>query len=312
MGCEFVMEIIKISGRSGFIKGGTNTGTYVFEDGSVLLIDAGHSVQRGARIAKFLEKNELVPKYMYTTHEHFDHFEATAGIKQEYPEAKLIAHRYAKPYIENLYLGMAYLSSSAIPSFFGRRNNGLSEDLLVSDQYSVDIVVEDRLDIGGESFEIVHLPGHCAGQAAIITPDRVCYLGDVILDPRIIDTYDMPFLFSITLHERSLAQVKELDFDYGLIGHSKSFYSKEEIIGIVDQNLAVIERYEQDIVALLDKPITREEILAALMTKNQVDCTYSSYHYNNSTVGAFLAKLSHQERIDFRYEQGKIWYYLRG
>lgn len=306
------MEIIKISGRSGFIKGGTNTGTYVFEDGSVLLIDAGHSVQRGVRIAKFLEKNSLYPKYMYTTHEHFDHFEAFAGIKQEYPEAKLIAHRLARPYIENLYLGMAYLSSSAISSFFGRRNNGLSEDLLVSDEYQVDIVAEDELRIGDKVFEIVHLPGHCAGQAAIITPDRVCYLGDVILDPRIIDTYDMPFLFSVTLQEKSLNKLKTLDFDYGLIGHSKNFYTKAEIVEIADRNLSVIHRYEQDILSLLEQPITREEILAALMTKNQVDCTFSSYHYNNSTVGAFLAKLSHRGRIDHRYEQGKIWYYLRG
>lgn len=306
------MEIIKICGQSGFIKGGTNTGTYIFEDGSVLLIDAGHSVQRGVRLAKFLEKNSLYPKYAYTTHEHFDHFEAVAGLKQECPELQLIAHRLAKPYIENLYLGMVYLSSSAIPSFFGRRNNGLEEDFLESGNYRVDIAVENEWRFLNKKFDIIHLPGHCAGQAAILTPDKVCYFGDIILDPKIIETYDMPFLFSITLQEESLNRIKEIDFEYGLIAHSKIFYTKEEILEIADRNMAVIRRYEEDILNLLKNPISREDILANLMQKNKLDCTYSSYHYNNSTVGAFLAKFSHRGIIDFCYERGRMLYYLRG
>lgn len=306
------MEIIKIQGQSGFFKGGTNTGIYVFESGNVLLIDAGHTVQRGKRLVKHLAKQSLSPAYVFTTHEHFDHFEAFEGIKEEIPSAQLISHYYAKPYIENLYLGMAYLSSSSIPSFFARRGNGLGQNPLESSRYHVDILVEDELVLEGKTFQIIHSPGHCAGQAAIITPDRVCYLGDIVMDNKIIDTYDMPFLFSIELQEESLNRIKTLDFDYGLIAHSKNPYTKDEIVEIAERNLSVIRRYEKDILTLLRQPMSREEILANLMVQNKVDCTYASYHYNNSTVGAFLAKLSHTGEIGYRYCDGRILYHLSG
>ncbi len=303
------MQVIEIKGKSGFFKGGTNTGVYFLENGEALIIDAGHTTARGSRIVKYLSKQGVRPKYVYTTHEHFDHFEAFTGIREEIADAELIAHYQAKPYIENLYIGTAYLSSSSIPSFFGRRNGGgLGRDMMKDCGYRVDLAVNTELIIGSERFEIVYLPGHAAGQAVLITPDKVCYLGDLVMDHHIIDTYDMPFLFSIELQTDSLMRLEELDFEYGLIAHGKNFYTKDEIVALADRNLAVMERYEQDILQLLEQPMSRENILASLLCKNQIECTYASYHYNNSTVGAFLAKLANQGRITYNYKEGKIFY----
>ncbi len=306
------MEIINIQGRSGMIRGGTNTGVYLFENGEVLLIDVGHTIGRGTRIASFLQKNGKTPAYVFVTHEHYDHLEAFAGVKEEVPSCKLISHSMAKLYIENLYLGMAYLSSSAPPSFFGRRGNGLDENVLEQGRYIVDQTAENELLLNGERFEIVHLPGHCPGQSVLITPDKVAYFGDLLMDHRIIDTYDMPFLFSVELQEQSLQKIKELDFDYGLIGHCKSFYAREEILSVAERNLSVLASYEQDILEILHAEKTREEILSELLVKKNIDCSFSSYHYNNSTLGAFLAKLSNHNQIDFRYKDGKIYYKIGG
>lgn len=304
------MEIINIKGRSSYIKGGTNTGVYLFEDNKALLIDAGHTVHRGHRLGKFFEDQGILPQYMYSTHEHFDHFEAYEGLKSSFENIQLLAHKNAKPYIENLYLGMAYLSSSAIPKFFGRRNNGLGKDLLQVNRFYVDLPLDKEFVAHGHRFEIHHVPGHCPGQAVIITPDRVCYLGDAVVDQRIIDKYDMPFLFSVELQIQSLHKLKKLDYEFGVIGHSKRVYTKNEIDEIIDSNLQVIDRYEQSIANLLQMPMTREEILANLMVQNQIDCSYPTYHYNNSTAGAFIAKLSNENRLDYFYKDGKIYYRL--
>lgn len=50
------MDLNKINGHSYYIKGGTNTGVYVFKDKSALVIDAGHTVGRGRRICSSLER----------------------------------------------------------------------------------------------------------------------------------------------------------------------------------------------------------------------------------------------------------------
>ncbi len=90
------MEIINIQGRSGMIRGGTNTGVYLFQNGEVLLIDVGHTIGRGTRIASFLQKNGKTPAYVFVTHEHYDHLEAFAGVKEEVPSCKLISNSMAK------------------------------------------------------------------------------------------------------------------------------------------------------------------------------------------------------------------------
>ena len=305
------MEIINIKGKSGYIKGGTNTGVYQFKDNTVLLIDAGHSVNRGIRMAKMLKEQNLLPTHMLTTHEHFDHFEAFAGLKEEFPDIKLIAHPLAKPYIENLYLGMAYMTSSAVPKFFGRKNNGVTGESLEVKRYTVDILADKDFELSGETFQLVHTPGHCSGQTVLITPDKVGYFGDAILDRDIIDTYDIPFLFDIKMHGESLGKMKTLDIDYGLVGHSRSICNRQETLDTIEKNLIVLKRYEDEIVSMLAEPRTREEILARLMTKYKTDYNYVTYQYNNSTVGAYLAKLSNENRIGFECADGKLYYFLK-
>lgn len=297
------MEINKINGHSHYIKGGTNTGVYVFKDKSALIIDAGHTVGRGRRISASLEENGIRARYVYTTHEHFDHFEAFQGIKQSAPHVEMIAHEMAKPYIENLYMGKAYIMSSSPPKFQGKRADEKTS------YFSVDIAVESKLTLKDRDFEVHHLPGHCMGQAAIITDDRVCFLGDSVFDRAIMAKYDMPFLYNIDYQRESLDKIKGLDFNYGLIAHSKNIYDKLEIEKIIDENIEVLDRYEEDILALLKTPNTREELLHQLLVLNEIDCNYETYHYNYSTIGAFITSLSDRNLIDFAYEQGRLYYY---
>ena len=305
------MEIINIKGNSGYIKGGTNTGVYQFEDDTVLLIDGGHSVNRGIRIAKMFQDQGLVPTHMLTTHEHFDHFEAFAGVQEKFPDIQLMAHPLARPYIENLYLGMAYMTSSSMPKFFGRKNNGVTGEELEVKRYAVDLLVDQDFELNGEIFQLVHTPGHCSGQTVLITPDKVGYFGDAILDRNIIDTYDMPFLFDIKMHRESLEKMKTLDIDYGVIGHARQICNRQEILDTIEKNLLVLQRFEEDIVALLAKPTTREELLSKLMLQYKTDYNYVTYQYNNSTVGAYLAKLSNENRIDYECKDGKLYYFLK-
>lgn len=297
------MEVKKIKGHSYYIKGGTNTGVYVFKDKSALIIDSGHTIGRGKRIVSSLEENGMRARYVYTTHEHFDHFEAFQGIKESAPHVEFIAHDMAKPYIENLYLGKAYMVSSSPSKFQGKRADENKK------YFTVDIAVSDSLELKDRKFEIHHLPGHCMGQAVIITDDKVCYLGDSVFDRRIMEKYDMPFLYNIDYQRESLNKIKTLDFEYALIAHSKDIYEKPILEEIIDENLSVLDRYEEDILEILKTPNTREEVLQQLLVLNDIKCNFETYHYNYSTTGAFLTSLADKNLIDFEYEEGKLYYY---
>ena len=52
------MNLINISGNTFYIRGGTNTGLYLFDDNSALIIDPGLSGARPNKIIKIL-KNSL-------------------------------------------------------------------------------------------------------------------------------------------------------------------------------------------------------------------------------------------------------------
>ena len=147
------------------------------------------------------------------------------------------------------------------------------------------------------------------GQAVVITDDKVCYLGDSVFDRNIMAKYDMPFLYNIDYQRLSLAKIKSLDFEYALIAHSKQVYEKAIVNDIIDENLAVLDRYENDILEILKTPNTREEVLQQLLVINDIDCSFETYHYNYSTTGAFLSSLADRKLIDFSYEQGKLYYY---
>ena len=54
---EVAMELKNLKGNTNWIRGGTNTGVYVFEDNTALLIDVGLGGDRPDKLIKILEEN---------------------------------------------------------------------------------------------------------------------------------------------------------------------------------------------------------------------------------------------------------------
>ena len=94
------MKLQRVFGNTYFIKGGTNTGVYLFENKNALLIDPGLSGLRPKNMINMFENEKIIPKYIVNTHEHEDHVGACAQIKYVYPEVEIMASEYAKLFIE--------------------------------------------------------------------------------------------------------------------------------------------------------------------------------------------------------------------
>jgi len=94
------MNLINISGNTFYIRGGTNTGLYLFDDNSALIIDPGLSGARPNKIIKILNERNIELKYIINTHEHNDHFGACSQFKEYYKDVEILSSEEAKLYIE--------------------------------------------------------------------------------------------------------------------------------------------------------------------------------------------------------------------
>jgi hypothetical protein len=77
----------------------------------------------------------------------------------------------------------------------------------------------------------------------------------------------------------------------------------------VDLNLMNIKKYEEQVLELLDQPLTREEILENLIILNELPMNFTQYHLYLSSISAFITDLYERDLISFSIENGKTYYY---
>jgi glyoxylase-like metal-dependent hydrolase (beta-lactamase superfamily II) len=174
--------------------------------------------------------------------------------------------------------------------------------------------VDFTLDLGinkinDEKFQILSLPGHSIGHIGVVTSDLVCFLGDALFSQYTMNKYSLPYLYDIGESISSLNKIKDIEADYFLISHSEGFINKQELLSLVDLNLMNIKKYEEQILELLDQPLTREEILENLIILNELPMNFTQYHLYLSSISAFITDLYERDLISFSIENGKTYYY---
>jgi glyoxylase-like metal-dependent hydrolase (beta-lactamase superfamily II) len=122
-------------------------------------------------------------KYVVNSHEHLDHWGGNLFIKDNYPGSVFYSSSQAALFIENPYLFPLYIyGSQPLPE--------LSRDYVKSKEMHLDHLLEAGIEkINGEKFEIFSLPGHARGQIGVGTRDKVCFIGDALFSPEIIETF---------------------------------------------------------------------------------------------------------------------------
>lgn len=300
------MELEKIKGHSYYIKGGTNTGVYVFKDKYVLVIDPGLSNSRGNRLIKLFDSKGLRVKYILNTHEHSDHYGACKVLLDYYTGAKSISSDDAKTFIDNPYLFSTYV--------YGGKSNKLLDDYFKNreNKFSIDeVVYEGQIKLNNEKLDIINLKGHSIGSIGILTEDKVLYLGDSLFNESILEKYNFPFLFDISEQLNTLDKIKEIDFDFCVMGHSKALLDKEEAVKLVEINKEVIYKYLNQIREFLTTPYTREDLLKDIIEYNDLKLNYKEYYFSNATLSSMISYLVEGGEIDYQFENGKMYYFMK-
>ena len=246
-------------------------------------------------------------KYIINTHEHNDHFGACSQFKEYYKDVQILSSEEAKLYIEKLDLFPKYI--------MGGKSNTFMDNKLkcrLSKEISIDTVItEGILNINNKQFEIFDFKGHIPGSIGILTDDKVLFVGDLLVGENMLSKYDFLFLFDIEYQIKSLEKIKDIDFEYLVIAHSKKFISKDESYKIIDKHKRSIEKYINQVRSYLNKPNTVENVLKNIIVNNNLSYGYKEYHFFKSSLISLISYLIDLGEIEYILDDGQLLYYTK-
>jgi glyoxylase-like metal-dependent hydrolase (beta-lactamase superfamily II) len=296
------MALVKVKGSTYYINAVTNSGVFVFKNKNCIIIDTGSNNSDAKKIDEILIENNLHPKYIINTHNHLDHSGGNTYFQKSYSGCLVYTSSKEKLFMENPEIQASILCSSAPFKGIDRSNKPLVVDFTLD--YGIN-------KINDEKFEVVSLRGHSIDQIGIITPEKVCFLGDSIFSNEILEKYSFPYLYDIEESINTLNRIKDIDADYFVISHANDVLNSEQIKTLVNKNLENIDSYKNQILDLLDQPMTREDILENLAILNDLDFNFYQYHLNFNGVSAFVSFLISKGLIEYSIEDGKLYYFKK-
>jgi glyoxylase-like metal-dependent hydrolase (beta-lactamase superfamily II) len=181
------------------VLGLIKTNCYIVSDYNsklCVVIDPGSHAQL---IIEHLRKNDLMPKYVFITHGHFDHFSAVPELRDAYT-FKLVIHELDTPcfteYVRSHYRG----------------KRPISADVTVKDG--------DVITLDGLEFTWLHTPGHNLGACVIKCGDTL-FTGDTLFYEE-CGRCDL-FGGSYPVMLNSLKRLADLEGDYKVLpGHGQA------------------------------------------------------------------------------------------
>ena len=110
----------------------------------------------------------------------------------------------------------------------------------------------------GAEFRIVHTPGHSSGHICAITPDNVCYTADALLSSE-LQNAKLPYNLSHLMAMESREKLRGLGCDAYIMAH-RGVCAGAEIGALIDMNQALVQRRAEEILDLVDQPMTACQI----------------------------------------------------
>lgn len=296
------MKLTKIKGNSYYINFPTNIGIYTFKNKNCLIIDTGKNKSDGKKIESVIKENGLHPKYIINTHSHLDHCGGNNYFKNNYPGCITYSSKKEKIYMENSEIHPSILFSASPIKGLIKSTHPIEVDYILD--YGLNKINDDK-------FQIISLKGHSIEQIGIVTPEKVCFLGDSLFSLEIIEKYSMPYYYNIEDALESLNKIKEIDADFYVISHSKDLISKEEIYDLINKNIENIKKYIDLIMELLEQPLTKEDLLENICVLEDITLDFNQYHLDLAAISAFISYLYNKNLIDYSIEEGKLYYFKK-
>lgn len=301
------MKLINIKGDTYYIKGGTNTGVIRLDNNNCLIIDPGRYGIKQRKMIELLKENNMVIKYIINTHEHGDHYEGSSNLKKLNNNIQILSSSEAKIFIDNPNKFADYTVGGKANKFLKFKESSEESHATKVD----DIIEEGKIVLNNRKFEIIKLSGHTEGSIGILIDDKILFVGDLFVGSQMLKKFDLLLLYDVKEYLNSVNKIKDIDFEYMVLGHDKEIYSKIDSQGIINNHISAVNNYVNQVKDLLKSPITIDNILKNIIINNNLSCNYTEYHYFRSSIVSIISYLCDLNQIDYSIELGEVLYYSK-
>lgn len=253
------MKLTQVKGNTWVAEGLELIPFYRLDDGRCILLDTGFS-QEGDELERTLLDAGLTPAAILCSHAHIDHAGNAARLQQKYRLP--VAFTAAEAGLCSDVLNLKCSTSVCTPAIARREMGGmvLTADLVLPN-------ADSSPELLGVPFRCIYTPGHSPGHICIITPDNVCYVGDLLLSPELLHA-KLPYCLDHAEDARSKERLRDLNCDLYIAAHRGVF---SDIDTVVDKNLALMRQRAQQILSVVNHPMTFDQI-------NQRACALLDIH----------------------------------
>ncbi len=250
------MELKQISGNTWCLSGHQIIPLYRTDSSHCILMDTGPYALR-EELERDLARYGLTPIGLLCTHTHFDHFGNTRYLSERFncPVALPLGEAEICRTLASVKSHLYVYSAGQVASDPERSQIPCLVDHVIRPEET------DTL-FRGVRFRVLHTPGHAMDHAAYITPDNVCYIGDALMCGRTLHTSRLPYAFNFQQSLDTIRSLKGLDCQAMAVAHCGVLY--EGFDALVEENLQVMERQLAEVRALVDRPMSSDEICGAV------------------------------------------------
>ena len=245
------MNLTQIKGSTWVIEANQLIPFYKLDNSRCILLDTGLLEER-EELEETLLSNGLTPAGVLCSHAHVDHCANNGYFQGKYGAQVALTFPEAGMCSTTLTLKCYFLTLS--PGTVERESSCMIH------RPDVFLPAEDGpFSFCGAKFQIIQTPGHSAGHVCTITPDNVCYTADALLSAELLNA-KLPYSLSHKLAIASREKLRGLGCDAYIMAH-RGVCSGSDAGGLIDANQALVRRRAEEILFLIDRPMTASQIV---------------------------------------------------
>ena len=241
---------------------------YKKSESEIILLDTGLKREHEAALLGFLEEENLTVSGILCTHAHIDHVGNAAWLKEKYgcPIAMPKVEAEIVSSLLNLKIFYGTYPMNRIRDHFGHM-------VIKADRFIEE--TETEILFQGVPFSIIHTPGHSAGHIAITTPDDVTYIGDALIGEEVMRSSKLPYAHILSKDLMSKMKLYHVRSSWYILAH-KGIYT--DIKDLITDNIYFYKNRAEEILKVIEKPMTFEDILKSLSRSMRI-CITTPFKY---------------------------------
>lgn len=254
------MKLTQVKGNTWVAEGMELIPFYKVDDRRCVLLDSGLLSEREELESALLSAG-LTPAGILCSHAHVDHCANNGYFQQKYHIPVALTPQEAGMCSDILNLKCYFLLLT--PGTVERESSCMvhTPDVLIPPE-------DGSFSFAGAEFRIIHTPGHSAGHICTVTPDNVCYAADAMLSEEYMGS-KLPYNLSQAMAESSREKLRGLGCDAYVMAH-RGVCGPLEWEDLIDENRALVHRRAEEILALVDRPMSASQIVQAVCERYQL------------------------------------------